>query len=321
MLFRRSDNLWAVKKRDGRIYSNFSGQWIEETEEKKIDTVQYALRIVKSKKYNENEKSIYYDILLKNYKQTYDDNTIQDLTSEIDEDKLQENIKMTVATKLINFFKDFEFDPSFRFVNTLCYHLNSIDNACQYIFNYFNIADNQYKYDVLEKMKSYEFSSLIITMQEIQVSKKINSRLKIYYGPQAAGKTVKVSTESNNNIIGCNSAMLPSDLLEDFAFEDGKAGFHKSALWKAMEEGQIITLDEINLLPFESIRFLQIITDNKPSFIYKGQTINIKEGFMIIGTMNLHLGGTCYGLPEPLIDRASELIEFKLTTEQLVNAF
>ena len=115
--------------------------------------------------------------------------------------------------------------------------------------------------------------------------------------------------------------MLPSDIMEDFAFDDGKAGFHKSAFWTAMENGTQIVMDEINLLPFDSLRFLQGILDGKKSFIYKGQTVNIADGFKVIGTMNLQVNGMTYGLPEPLVDRCEEMRQFKLTAKDLLTAF
>ena len=87
-----------------------------------------------------------------------------------------------------------------------------------------------------------------------------------------------------------------------------------------MENGTKITLDEINLLPFESLRFLQSILDNKTEINYKGQVIHIKDGFQIIGTMNLTVNGSVFNLPEPLVDRACELKEYKLTAEQLAGA-
>lgn len=118
----------------------------------------------------------------------------------------------------------------------------------------------------------------------------------------------------------CHSAMLPADLMEDFKFENGQPNFKPSALQIAMTEGQKIVLDEINLLPFESLRFLQSILDGKSEFVYKGQTIIIKEGFQIIGTMNLTVNGCTFALPEPLVDRASELRKYTLTAETLIGA-
>lgn len=114
--------------------------------------------------------------------------------------------------------------------------------------------------------------------------------------------------------------MLPQDLMEDFQFIDGKAHFTPSALQNAIVNGKTITLDEINLLPFESLRFLQSILDNKTEFEYKGSVIKITEGFKIIGTMNLIVNGAVYALLEPLIDRAANLKEYKLTADSLMNA-
>ena len=109
-------------------------------------------------------------------------------------------------------------------------------------------------------------------------------------------------------------------MLEDFKFVNGKATFIPSALQKAMIDGNVICLDEINLLPFESLRFLQSILDNKDVINYKGQDIHIKEGFKIIGTMNLKVNGQTFGLPEPLVDRADDIKKFVLTADDLMAA-
>ena len=87
-----------------------------------------------------------------------------------------------------------------------------------------------------------------------------------------------------------------------------------------MEQGKAIVLDEINLLPFDSLRFLQGILDGKSEIIYKGNVITIAEGFQVIGTMNLVVNGTVFNLPEPLVDRCSEIREFTLSAKQLLSA-
>jgi MoxR-like ATPase len=169
-------------------------------------------------------------------------------------------------------------------------------------------------------MKSQEFKQLVELLKYIPVEKIINTRFDLYYGAQGTGKTTLALKETNGKCIVCHSAMLPADLIEDFTFADGKATFQPSELCKAMMEGYPIVLDELNLLPFDSIRFLQGLLDGKESFVYKGQTIQIKEGFKIIGTMNLRVNGSVYGLPEPLVDRAFNIREFKLTGQDLLLA-
>ena len=193
------------------------------------------------------------------------------------------------------------------------------DEPEKYIVNYFALTDNAYLNSIQEKMQSDEFKEIMSDMT-VKTTSNINNRFKLYYGAQGTGKTTQAMLEANNNVMVCHSAMLPSDLMEDFKFDDGKAAFTPSALCKAMTEGKTIVLDEINLLPFESLRFLQSILDNKAQFEYKGQTINIKDGFKIIGTMNLQVNGMTYALPEPLVDRAEDLKCFELTAEQLLSA-
>ena len=223
---------------------------------------------------------------------------------------------------LMNFFSEFSFTPSFRFTNTLSFMLQkSNDDAIAYITNYFALMDSSYKKEVIQKLKSTEFVRVLEDIKQYGApTKHINTRLKIYYGSAGTGKTTLAQTESENRCIVCNSSMLPSDLMEDFIFKDGNPDFNPSLLWNCMEQGKTIVLDEINLLPFDSLRFLQGLVDGKTEFYYKNRPVHIKEGFQIIGTMNLNLGGMTYGLPEPLVDRCCETREFVLTAEQLAKS-
>jgi hypothetical protein len=236
----------------------------------------------------------------------------------------EEKQALTVAGigKLIDFFKEFDFQPNFRFLNTLSLKLQSktSNEAKKYIQNYFSLIDSPYTNSVYSKMKSDEFGSIINNIRQTAPTKTVNERFKLYYGSQGTGKTTIAMQETANRIIVCNASMLPSDLMEDFVFVDGKATFKPSTLWRCMEEGNPITFDEINLLPFDSLRFLQGIVDGKKEFDYKGHTVHIKEGFYIIGTMNLTINGSTYGLPEPLVDRCSDIKEFTLTPQQLLSA-
>lgn len=222
---------------------------------------------------------------------------------------------------LTNFFSEFDFEPNFRFVNTLALALTkSTKSATDYVKDYFALTDNAYSAEVCDKMKSDEFKTILNNLALVPPTKQINTRLKIYYGSQGTGKTTLAQSETEQRCIVCNSAMLPSDLMEDFIFIDGKATFSHSILWECMEQGKAITFDEINLLPFDSLRFLQTILDGKKEFIYKGNTVHIADGFKIIGTMNLSVNGMVYNLPEPLVDRSEELRKFTLSAEDLLSA-
>ena len=221
-----------------------------------------------------------------------------------------------LMSKFIDFFVDFNFSPSIRFMNTLAQTYDP-----EYVSNYFAIMNSPYLEDIQSKIKSPEFKGLLSDMKEIPVTKKINNRFDLYYGSQGTGKTTTALRESDGRCIICNGSMVPSDLMEDFVFSDGKANFQWSEFALAMINGYTITLDEINLLPFETLRFLQGLVDNKKSFVYKGKEVTIKEGFKIIGTMNLIVNGAVYNLPEPLVDRCSTIKEFTLSPEFLLNAF
>lgn len=229
----------------------------------------------------------------------------------------QEDFK-SVLTKMINFFSEFDFSPSIRFTNTLI-RLSKYSRGKEFVCNYFRLQDSVCSEDVAAKTNSPEFRGILEDLSSVSTSKRINTRLKIYYGPQGTGKTTRAMSESEECIV-CHSAMLPSDLMEDFKFVDGKATFDPSPLWRAMEEGKKIVLDEINLLPFESLRFLQSILDGKSQFLYKGREVKIKEGFEVIGTMNLIVNGMKYPLPEPLVDRCEDIQEFEISPEILCNA-
>ena len=229
---------------------------------------------------------------------------------------------MRGLTNIIKFFSEFEFEPNYRFINTLGFKVvESKTEAIDYIVNYFSLTDNQYKNEVRDKVKSKEFNRIL---EDLSASSKpervINKRFKVYYGSAGTGKTTLAQSEAENRCIVCNASMLPADLMEDFCFEDGKPSFKPSVLWNCMTEGKPIVLDEINLLPFDSLRFLQGILDGKAEFDYKGRKVVIADGFQIIGTMNLAIGGMVYGLPEPLVDRCADMKEFRLTAEMLKSA-
>ena len=223
---------------------------------------------------------------------------------------------------LMDFFTEFSFTPSFRFTNTFAFMAcQSKKAAVEYVNNYFALMDSSYVKEVVEKVKSAEFKQIVDDIAQYGTpASHINNRFKVYFGPAGTGKTTIAQEESENRCIVCNSSMLPSDLMEDFVFVDGNPDFNPSLLWNCMEEGKTIVLDEINLLPFDSLRFLQGIVDGKTEFYYKNRPVHIHEGFQIIGTMNLSLGGMVYGLPEPLVDRCYSAKEFTLSAKQLAKA-
>jgi len=304
----------------GTIWSDLSGTY-------KVETSKYAERLyylgMKKHKTPKIEEAIkrnienYFAEALENGEIIVNEKQEIYKQPEISSEKQQ--LAKDTAQQLINFFSEFEFEPNFRFINTLSKAAKYLQDAIDYVTNYFALTNNPHKYNVSEKLKSVEFKLIVANLQTLQTETTINTRFELFYGSQGTGKTTQ-AVKLSDSVMVCHSAMLPQDLMEDFQFIDGKAHFTPSALQNAIVNGKVITLDEINLLPFESLRFLQSILDNKTEFEYKGSVIKIAEGFKIIGTMNLIVNGTVYALPEPLIDRAANLKEYKLTADSLMNA-
>lgn len=304
---------YIVINKQGQMWTNLGGtdECIQETHP--LFNELYLMYKLQSKKYVSDDDKRKSYLTAKEHLLTY-----HGIDVSVDEECVRQKLILSLQ-KLISFFSEFSFEPNFRFVNTLSNTLISGVSALrQYIKNYFELTDNSCMQAISDKMTSKEFSEIITTL--ILPSKHINTRFKLYYGSQGTGKTTQALMESNGRCMVCHSAMLPSDLMEDFDFDNGKAIFKPSALMNAMTKGQVIVLDEINLLPFESLRFLQSILDGKVEFLYKGDTIHIQDGFKIIGTMNLQVNGMIYALPEPLVDRAEELKKFSLNAEDLIHA-
>lgn len=216
---------------------------------------------------------------------------------------------------LIDFFKQFDFKPSFRFINTLAIS----ENPMEYTINYFKIFDSQYALDIAEKIKSAEYSNIIKTIRTCTPKNIVNKHLEIFFGDPGGGKTTLGYSLCKKRVV-CSSEMLPDALMQVFDFDAGKATFNKSELWLAMEDGDSILLDEFNTLPYESIKFLQGITDNKEEINYKGHIIKIHPNFKIIGTMNLNTENGVMPVSHALADRAAVIREFVVTAEQLADS-
>lgn len=310
-------NTWVAYNRKGETWTNIRGYDELITDPREKELVLTLKRVFASKRNTEEFKRKKFNeirgLLMQN-----PEAVARNLEAE---QRNRMNIECA-CVNLIEFFKEFTFSPNFRFVNTLarrCFY-NSTKAGVEYVTNYFKLVDNPATNACIDKMKSAEFKDIVETFAQIEPKKEVNTRFKLYYGTQGTGKTVQAMDEADDNVMLCHSAMLPQDLMEDFEFVNGQATFKPSALQIAMVEGKTILLDEINLLPYESLRFLQSLLDGKQQFEWKGGTICIADDFQIIGTMNLQVNGMIYALPEPLVDRASELKEFVLTSDQLVGA-
>ena len=296
----------CTREKDWKHCFNSDNKW-EIAAPECVSTLKEIMTVYKSKTLTDDEK---FEKLLDLKKRVY---PVNQETS--DESTLNPK---DVILEIMSFFNEFKFTPNFRFINTLAFL--EVNRAKEFVLNYFKLIDSVYTENVEFKVEQPQFSTMIEKLYALdRPSKRINKRFKLYYGSQGTGKTTKAAKECDDVMV-CHSAILPQDIMEDFDFVDGKAIFKPSKFQMAMREGKKICMDEINLLPYDSLRFLQSVLDGKESFVYKGEEIKIADGFQVIGTMNLVVNGVVFSLPEPLIDRAADLVEFKLTADDLVNA-
>ena len=89
-----------------------------------------------------------------------------------------------------------------------------------------------------------------------------------------------------------------------------------------MKNGEPIIIDEINHLKYETLVGMQDFLDNTDKFVTsRKEEVIIKDGFKIIGTMNLDIDGAVFSLPEAIVDRCYNLEEFETTPEVLAGRF
>ena len=315
------NGLEILKNHKGEIWHTFNGSWQTDSNPQLKKIANDIIHTLKKTSMIKETKDFFVTNLLEKY---YD-------TKEALKDTLHaEETKKTIVNNLINFFTEFDFTPAFRYVNTLARIVKNegYEAAKAYTVNYFDLSCNMNTQSISEKVKSSEFTAILDGINSLEITNKINRRLEIYYGAAGTGKTTDAMNKADNRVMVCHSAMLPQDLFEVFDFEKGEGEtsksptFKKSPLQIAMEKGQTIVLDEINLLPMETVRALQEILDNKSEFILKDASnpIHIKEGFKIIGTMNLTVNGQEFPLPEPLIDRAEVIKKYTVNVDNLIGA-
>ena len=173
-----------------------------------------------------------------------------------------------------------------------------------------------------EKIKSDEFRNLCNDLFACKSGNVVNKRLEIYYGPAGTGKTTEaIAKYPDAKVTVCNETMDSTDLMKTFSFNDenGNPVFKPSALQEDMIAGRPHILDEINLLPLSSLRYLQGILDGKKEIEFEGNLIQIADGFKIIGTMNLIVNGQVFNLPEPIVDRASVLKSYESNSNILAD--
>ena len=238
-------------------------------------------------------------------------NTIDRYTTNVT--KTENQIKQEVLEgieELQNTMLQFDTSVSPRMVSTMLHH----SNPEAYLYGYLKLTGRECD-DFMKKTQSQEWRRMMNKLKSAN-PKRINKRLAIYFGPAGGGKTTAALREAGKKI-GMHKDMTAKELMFDFTFENGDAQFSKSVFAQAMENGEPIVCDELNLASNTLLQFMQSVLDNSKSIFMDGQELVIKEGFKVIGTMNDVVSGVDRILPEPIIDRALDIRYFELTPSKI----
>jgi len=231
----------------------------------------------------------------------------------------------SAVEKLEKFLSEFSFfrcGISMRLVNTF---RRAADKAAA-LRSYCEVSQMEDLPDLIEKMKSPEFAEVVKAFAATKNPDPTNRRFAVFYGAPGGGKTYAaemaakdVNGDGEADVVPCSPSMDAADTLYAYRldYKSGRSGYIPTALLNAMEQGRCVVLDEVNLLPMEARMFLQNVLDNKREIHVMGQKIVIKDGFFVIGTMNVETGNGVQPLPLPLTDRAAVVREFRATTAQL----
>lgn len=242
---------------------------------------------------------------------TSDSNTIDRYTENVT--KTENQIKQEVMEgieELQNTMLQFDTAVTPRMVSTMLHH----SNPESYLYGYLKLTGRECD-DFMKKTQSQEWRRMMNKLKSAN-PKRINKRLAIYFGPPGGGKTTAALREAGKKI-GMHKDMTAKELMFDFTFKDGEAQFSKSVFAQAMENGEAIVCDEMNLASNTLLQFMQSVLDNSKSIFMDGQELVIKEGFKVIGTMNDVVSGVDRILPEPIIDRALDIRYFELTPSKI----
>ena len=235
---------------------------------------------------------------------------------------------MDAVDKLNKFLSEFSYfhdGVSMRLVNTFA-RAKTPKAKAEVLESYATVSAMEDKPELVEKMKSPEFSAVCAAFASLGVSpKSINKRFAVFYGSPGGGKTyaaVEACKDMNGDgeceTVPCSAGMDAADMLYSYRieFDTGKKGYVPTGLLNAMLAGRGVVLDEINLLPMDARMFLQNILDNKSKVSVMGTEIPIRDGFFVFGTMNVETGAGTQPLPLPLVDRAAVVKEFKASLAQ-----
>lgn len=113
-------------------------------------------------------------------------------------------------------------------------------------------------------------------------------RLYILIGESGVGKSYLIEKELPDvPQYACNKYLDPYSLCYTLTqTESGELAPVESVFLKALKNGGIVFLDEMNELPHDTLMFIQGITDEKKNVVVGGEKIDIHPEFKIIASLN-----------------------------------
>jgi len=219
--------------------------------------------------------------------------------------KAQMDANNQIAQGLIRLCDGFGFAIDPRTINTLKY----ADDPAAFIVKAMELEgfDETLTKDAAKQCTNGEAVELFKAAKAApSMSGRINRRLEVFYGPAGTGKTTLALSENPNAKVMAGSAGLdPDDLFT--IIDPATKTWAKTDLALAMERGEPIIIDEINLYNAVVLQRLQAVTDNKSAIVDRGIELPIADGFKIVATMNLETNMGKTPLPDPLVSRCARI--------------
>jgi len=119
-------------------------------------------------------------------------------------------------------------------------------------------------------------------------NKSKKNRLYMLIGETGVGKTYMMKNRfPNSAILTCHSAIDPFTLMYDMVKDqNGNLGPVPTPFHHSLLNGGDVLLDEVNGLPYDTLMFLQGITDEKEYIVVGKDAVRIHHNFKIMATMN-----------------------------------
>jgi len=144
-------------------------------------------------------------------------------------------------------------------------------------------------------------------------------------GPKGTGKTTLVrdfakSKSATLESINFSLRTRESHLVGTKTLKSGSVGFDEGLLIKSMREGNILYLDEINSAEPDVLLRLDEALDDRRQIVLKestGETINAKEGWFVVATINPLTHSGTKELPPQLLSRFPVRIRLEYPPEDI----